>query len=93
MQLTIEIPNQPLYDNILWFLNKFKDDGLKIVTTSLEESKVDNFKTLNKNLELDPYFYKRQERLVKLRDNIESGDVSLVDFDTSMDELVKELQS
>ncbi len=89
MQLTIEIPNQPLYDNILWLLNKFKDDGLKIVSTSVEESKVDNFK----NLELDPYFYKRQEKLVKLRDDIESGDMPLVDFDSSIDELVKELRS
>jgi len=31
MQLTIEIPNQPLYDKIVWFLSKFKDEGLKII--------------------------------------------------------------
>ena len=34
MQLTIEIPNQPLYDKIVWFLSKFKDDGLKIVAST-----------------------------------------------------------
>jgi len=50
MQLTIEIPNQPLYDKILWLLNKFKSDGVKIVTTipkikrddSIEESSINS---------------------------------------------------
>ncbi len=34
MQLTIEIPNQPLYDKILWFLDKFREDGVKIISNN-----------------------------------------------------------
>ncbi|GEM_PF-2221848 len=85
MQLTIDIPNQPLYDKILWFLNKLRDDRVEIVTTSKEKSNIDDFKSLDKNLELDPYFYKRQDRVVKLREDIKSDNMPLVDFDNSIE--------
>ena len=32
MQLTIDVPDKQLLEKILWFLNRFKSDGLKIVT-------------------------------------------------------------
>jgi len=32
MQLTIEIPNEQLFDKIVWLLNAFKSEGLKIIT-------------------------------------------------------------
>ena len=32
MQLTIEIPNEQLFEKILWFLNRFKNDGVEIIT-------------------------------------------------------------
>ena len=47
----------------------------------------------DKNLELDPYFYERQKRLQKIRDDIKSGKMATHDFETSMDELIKELES
>jgi len=83
MQLTIEIPNQPLYDKIVWLLNKFKDDGVEIVTLPEKGLQEKN----------DLYFNERQERLMQLRDNITSGEMPMYDFDSSMDELVEELQA
>jgi len=55
-------------------------------------------KLLNKNIEdpmlaIDPYFYERKEHLHKIRDDIRSGKVAMYDFNESMDELIKELES
>ncbi len=47
----------------------------------------------DKNLELDPYFYERQKKLQSIRDDIKSGEMPTHDFETSMDELIKELES
>ena len=46
-----------------------------------------------KNLEYDPYFYERQKKLQQIRDDIKSGKMPTHDFETSMDELIKELES
>ncbi len=46
-----------------------------------------------KNLGFDPYFYERKESLQKIRDDIKSGEMPTHDFETSMDELIKELES
>lgn len=83
MQLTIEIPNQLLYDKILWLLNKFKDDGVEIVTLPEKELQEKN----------DLYFNERQERLMQLRDDVTSGEMPMYDFDSSMDELIEELRA
>jgi len=32
MQLTIEIPNEQLFNKIVWLLNAFKSEGLKIIS-------------------------------------------------------------
>lgn len=45
------------------------------------------------NLALDPYFYERREELHKLREDIKSGKEKMYDFEESMDELIKELES
>ena len=39
MQLTIEIPNEQLFEKILWLLNAFKSEGLKIISHSKEKFK------------------------------------------------------
>ena len=49
-------------------------------------------KSSDKNLEIDPYFYKRKKRLSKLREDIGSGKMPMYDFDSSMDELIRELK-
>jgi len=35
----------------------------------------------DKNLELDPYFYERQEELQEIRDNIKNGNSDLISFE------------
>ena len=47
----------------------------------------------DKNLELDPYFYERQKDLQKTMDDIERGKMPTYDFETSMDELIQELEN
>ena len=47
----------------------------------------------DKNLEYDPYFYERQKKLQQIRDDIKSGKMPTHGFETSMDELIKELES
>ncbi len=39
MQLTIEIPNEQLFEKILWLVNAFKSEGLKIISHSKEKFK------------------------------------------------------
>jgi hypothetical protein len=39
MQLTINIPNEQLFEKILWLLNSFKNDGLEIIENNREKFK------------------------------------------------------
>lgn len=32
MQITLNIPNEQLFEKILWLLNRFKSDGVEIIT-------------------------------------------------------------
>ena len=32
MQITLNIPNEQLFNQILWLLNRFKNDGVEIIT-------------------------------------------------------------
>jgi len=36
MQLTINIPNEQLFDKIVWLLNSFKNQGLEIIDNKLK---------------------------------------------------------
>ena len=38
MQITLNVPNEQLFEKILWFLNRFKSDGVEIITNG-EKSK------------------------------------------------------
>jgi len=46
-----------------------------------------------KNLELDSYFDERKKDLQKTIDEIESGKMPTYDFESSMDELIQELEN
>jgi len=71
---------------------KVKDDLVSEVIKVLEQFK-DNIQiTKDRNLELDPYFYERQKKLQQIRDDISRGEMLTHDFETSMDELIKELE-
>ena len=72
-------------DIILNLIKNLKDDVIKGYTISSSSS--------DKNLEADPYFYERRKDLHILRDDIKSNKIETYDFNESMDELIKELES
>jgi len=45
MTITINIQNKELFDKILWILEHFKDDGLEISTSRMQQSKPLSLKT------------------------------------------------
>ncbi|MEA3553854.1 MAG: hypothetical protein U9R39_05580 [Campylobacterota bacterium] len=62
------------------------------------EDRIELTKQLNKNIEdpmlsMDPYFYERKKHISKTIEDIDSGKMKMYDFDESMDELIKELES
>ena len=78
-----------------------KDDLVAEVMNALEKFK-DNVKITKdgvplgyKNLELDPYFYERREKLHKIINKIDNDQSTLTDFgefEVKMDKLEKELE-
>lgn len=70
-------------DILLNLIKNLKDDVIKGYTLTPADDK----------LELDPYFYERQKDLQVLRDDLKSGKMETYDFNESMDELIKELES
>ena len=79
--ISIDIEESKI-DIILNILKHLKDDVIDSYTIS---SKID------KNY--DPFFDKRKKRLKKLRDDIKLGKMPMYDFESSMDELIRELES
>lgn len=39
MTITLTVPNEQLFDKILWFLKRFKNDGVNIVTNREDTNK------------------------------------------------------
>ena len=70
-----------------------KDDFMGEVIKFIETAKDNITIEKDKNLEYDKYFYERQKKLQQIRDDIESGKMPTHDFETSMDDLIKELES
>jgi len=51
MQLTINISNEQLFERIVWFLNGFKNQGVEIVESSVNDlSKQDILKNLEQSV-------------------------------------------
>ena len=51
MQLTINISNEQLFERIVWFLNGFKNQGVEIVESSVNDlSKKDILKNLEQSV-------------------------------------------
>jgi len=51
MQLTINISNEQLFERIVWFLNGFKNQGLEIIESSVDDlSKKDILKNLEQSV-------------------------------------------
>lgn len=71
---------------------KVKDDLVTEVMMVLEQFKDSIQVTKDKNIELDPYFYERQNKLHKIMDKNPSTLTSFEDFEIKMDKLEKELE-
>jgi hypothetical protein len=44
MTITLNVPNEQLFEKILWFLNHFKSDGLEIITNQDNNPKSEKLK-------------------------------------------------
>lgn len=46
MRITLDVPNEQVFEKILWFLDRFKGDGVQIITNPepSKENKVNNAK-------------------------------------------------
>jgi len=69
----------------------FMTEFMKIIDTVKDNVVVRK----DENLEFDPYFYERQKKLQKIRDDIKSGKVEMIDdkeFWEDMDAFVETLQ-
>jgi len=73
-----------------------KDDFMNEVIKFIETAKDNITIQKDKNLEYDPYFYDRRDRLQQIRDNSKSGKTKMIedskfweDIDTYVDTLQK----
>ena len=61
MQITLNIPNKQLFEKIIWFLNKFKSDGVEIIINNKSQN------INNKNLdELEKIINAKSKNSIKL---------------------------
>jgi hypothetical protein len=54
MQLTLNIPNEQLYNQIVWLLKRFKNDGLEMIIDKKENSSP-NAKNLKDGLDFSSF--------------------------------------
>ena len=71
-------------ETILNLLSYLKEDIIKSYSIS---------PSIDMNLEADAYFYERKKQLQSLRDDIKLGKMPMYDFESSMDGLIRELES
>ncbi len=74
---------------------KIKDDFMTEFMGMIDAVKDNVIIQKDKNLEFDPYFYERQKKLQKIRDDIKNGKVEMIDdkeFWEDMDAFVETLQ-
>jgi len=70
-----------------------KDDFMAEFMKMIDTVKDNVVVQKDKNLEYDKNFYERQKKLQQIRDDIKTGKMPTHDFETSMDELIKELEN
>jgi hypothetical protein len=74
---------------------KIKDDFMAEFMSMIDSVKDKVIVQKDQDIELDPYFYERQKKLQKIRDEIKDGKVKMIDdevFWEDMDTYVKTLQ-
>ena len=80
--LKIDIDDNKV-DILLNLIKNLKEDVIKGYTLT----------PVNDKIKEDPYYYERQKDLQDLDKDIQNGNIQTYDFETSMDELIKELES
>ncbi len=81
--LKIDIEDNKV-DILLNLIKNLKDDVIKGYSLTSHN---------DKSLDEDQFFYERQKDFVNLRTEINTGKMKTYDFETSMDDLIKELES
>jgi len=74
---------------------KIKDDFMTEFMSMIDAVKDNVIVQKDQNLGLDPYFYERQKKLQKIRDDVKDGKVEMIDdevFWEDIDAYVKTLQ-
>jgi len=71
---------------------KVQDNFVQDFLTIIEHYKDKIHLAKDANLEYDPYFYERQKDLQQTIDAIENAKMPTHDFNTSMDDLIAELE-
>ena len=67
MQITLNIPNEQLFEKILWLLNRFKHDGVEIITN------IQRTKPISKTPHLKQFEHlinTKSKNSIKINDNI-----------------------
>jgi len=80
--LKIDIEDNKV-DILLNLIQNLKEDVIKGYTLTPSTNKENE----------DPYYYERQKDLQVLDKQIQDGKIQTYDFETSMDELIKELEA
>ena len=74
---------------------KIKDDFMTEFMSMIDTVKDNVIVQKNQNLELDPYFYERQKKLQKIRDDIKSGRAEMLtqeQYDAEMEQFFEKLE-
>jgi len=80
--LKIDIEDNKV-DILLNLIKNLKEDVIKGYTLT----------PASDTIKEDPYYYERKKELHSLDKNIREGKIEIYDFESSMDELIKELEA
>jgi len=61
MTITLNIHNEQLFDKILWFLNRFQNDGLEIITHDKDSNQKDEKEPLENKFSQFSGMWKNRE--------------------------------
>ena len=82
-------------ENMQTLTIEVKDDFMTEFMKIIDTVKDNVIVKKDKNLELDPYFYERQKKLQKIRDDIKSGKTKMLSqkqYDEEMEDFFEKLE-
>jgi len=63
------------------------------IVRNLKDDLIDAIEVQDVRLQEDPWFFERQKSLHALRESVSNGETPLYDFDSSIQELIAELEA